>query len=402
MRGVTADLQENEAPSIFSLGLTLFFAWLVLFFALVRSNYSLVAPAAAILILMHGTRFWSRIAVTRLGLILSPDRTRLFPDESLVLTVGLHNAKLLPIWLQLQLGTPLHLMPEQALEGETRLFSYQKSSRDFRLTAIRRGVVALGPATVVAGDLLGLHRRIRRYPSSHEIVIFPHLRKLQPLYIPFQEYFGIHASKGLVEDPAWYAGTRDYCGNRPARNIHWKASARLGVLQEKLYEPTSHRKVLFVLDCRGFGLNDSMPDTEDLERMIEAVASVAVALMDTGASFGFVTDARIGGSFASLLPMGRGPEHLGVVLEMLARLEPTSHGNLDALLREAIGSAMGVVYFGAQAGEQVRSLFAPLAPRRRRMFFIFAAAATDDRPVQHAWDGCPAYLTREVIDVRGA
>ncbi len=434
---------DGEAPSVFSIGLSLFFVWVLLFFALVQQNYAVAAPAAAVVLVMHGTRFWSRLSVTRVGLSLVPDRARLFPDDTLRVRVELHNRKILPVWLRLEMGTPLHLLPDETLEGETRLLPFERVSRSYKLRALRRGVSVLGPARIVAGDLLGLHQKTRRFPTRHEIVVFPRLRELLPLSIPFQEYFGIHASRGPVEDPAWYAGTRDYVGNRPARNIHWKASARLGVLQEKLYEPTSHRKVLFVLDCSRFAVEASaaapvgggpgggaergaadadgalsdcaVPGVEALERSIEAVASVAAALMETGASFGFVTDAVMTGPFSSLLPMGRGPEHLGTMLEMLARLNPMLRQDLNLLLREAIAGAMGVVYFGASPSSRVRALFSAVGPRRRRMFFVFAASdanrdgartdqqqatTADEQPIGNAWDGHPAYLTREVIDVR--
>lgn len=430
---------DGEAPSVFSIGLSLFFAWVLLFFALVQQSYAVAAPAAAVVLVMHGTRFWSRLSVTRIGLSLVPDRVRLFPDDTQLVRVELHNRKILPVWLRLEIGTPVHLLPDETLEGETRLLPYERVSRSYKMRALHRGVSVLGPAHIIAGDLLGLHQRTRRFPTRHEIVVFPRLRQLLPLSIPFQEYFGIHASKGPVEDPAWYAGTRDYVGNRPARNIHWKASARLGVLQEKLYEPTSHRKVLFVLDCSRFAVEDSaaaglaggaergtadvdgalsdraVPGIEALERSIEAVASVAAALMETGASFGFVTDAVMNGPFSSLLPMGRGPEHLGTMLEMLARLNPMQRQDLNLLLREAIAGAMGVVYFGASPSSRVRALFSAVGPRRRRMLFVFAAGnaagaggqtdqqqttTADEPPSGNVWDGHPSYLTREVIDVR--
>lgn len=426
------DTDGGDVPSVFSIGLSLFFVWILLFFSLVRESYAVAVSAAALVLLMHGTRFWSRFSVARLALTFAPDRTRLFPDETLRVRVELDNRKLLPVWLRLEVQTASILQPDEAFEGETRLLPYERVRRDYTLQALYRGVSVIGPARIVAGDLLGLHRRRRRYPIRNEIIVFPRLRELLPLSIPFREYFGIHASKGPVEDPAWYAGTRDYVGNRPARNIHWKASARLGVLQEKLYEPTSHRKVLFVLDCAEFFLDgqmstvgtvgagpghearDSRPaGCEAAERSIEAAASVAFALMETGASFGFVTDAVTSAPFQSLLPMGRGPEHLGSMLEMLARVDPTNRNDLNPLLREALRGAMGVVYFGARPSSRVRALFSTLGQRGGRLIFVFAGAATgqptewieenrtdDEQSRGHMWLGHPAYLTQEVIDVR--
>ncbi|MFA6346023.1 MAG: DUF58 domain-containing protein, partial [Syntrophales bacterium] len=83
------------------------------------------------------------------------------------------------------------------------------------------------------GDLLGLCRKEKTLSFERDIVVFPRLLPLRDLEPPFRDYFGIHPAKGIIEDPAWYEGTREYSGNKPARNIHWKASARTDRLQTK-------------------------------------------------------------------------------------------------------------------------------------------------------------------------
>ena len=90
----------DHVPSIFSIGLSLFFVWLLLFFALVRSNVTLAVPSAAVLTVMYGTRLWTRVATMRLELVLTPDRIRLFPDEQVRVTATLYNRKPLPVWVR--------------------------------------------------------------------------------------------------------------------------------------------------------------------------------------------------------------------------------------------------------------------------------------------------------------
>lgn len=398
--------RDLRVPSVFSLGLSLFFVWLTFFYALVRREFVLAAPAAGVLLLMHGTRIWSALSLRRLEVALFPERDRLFPGEEVSIGVALNNRKPLPIRVRLEISFQSALKPLETLQGETRLLPFEESFRASRCSAVKRGVVPLGPATVVAGDIFGLHSRTRRHSCDREVVIFPRIRPLRPVPIPFQEYFGIHASKGLVEDPAWYVGTREYVGNRPARNIHWKASARLGVLQEKIFEPTSHRKVLLVLDAGAFGLGEETTDLAVFEETVEALASVAKALMETGASFGLVTNAGGLEGFASLLPMGRGPEHLGSLLEMLARIRMSVYGELDHLLEEAMESAMGLIYFGVEPRSLSAGLYrggsgSSASPRRSGTIFVFARGRVGEEIMGNRWRGAPAYLTREVIDVPG-
>ncbi|MGC9313777.1 MAG: DUF58 domain-containing protein, partial [Sediminispirochaetaceae bacterium] len=343
----------GEPRSLFSYGVSLTILALVLFFSLVKTEYGLAVTAGGTLLLILGTRLWSRLAAAHLSVSISLDADRVFPGEELKLTAHVENRKLLPVWMRLQLNTPglLDTGGDVRLGGETYLLSRESRNRHWSLRARKRGVVSFGRVRLETGDLLGLHLRRRHISIPGELIVFPRLGKLMPLHIPFQEYFGIHASKGPVEDPAWYAGTRDYTGNRPARNIHWKASARLSKLQEKLYEPTSHRKVLLVLDTSGFppdggpdggpagerlrvdngaakdGSRDSRDGKEEgagtvdlFEDLITTAATLASVLMETGASFGLVTNAALAGDRPPVLPIGRGPEQLGALLEMLARV----------------------------------------------------------------------------------
>jgi uncharacterized protein (DUF58 family) len=413
--------RENNVSSIFSVGPAQIIGFIILFFALVRADFGLALPAAGLLLISFATSFWSRFAVRRLEFNMTSDRDRVFPGENLVLTVELKNLKILPVWVLLELPSPPHLAAEDgdALRGQTRLLPWEKSLRAWRLSAKRRGVSSLGPARISAGDLLGLCSRTKIYSYPREIIVFPRRLRLKTLDIPFQEYFGVHVSRGPVEDPAWYAGTRDYTGSRPAKNIHWKASARLGVLQEKLYEPTLHRKVLFIFDAEGYAPEqkalipggpppeaenqgagpESIFDAshEDFERMIETLATLAAALMETGASFGLVTNAPLKGGKPQILSWGRGPEHLGSLLEMLARITPGENTGLGGLCREAsAGHSGGLVYCGAVPGDRARDLRRNI-PGRGKIFFVFSGPGSAQSGFADlSWEGFPARLAGEI------
>ena len=364
--------------------------------------------------MMFGARIWSRAALYRLDSSVNLDPERLFPGEKAAVTLELNNRKFLPIIAQVELMAPQLLGngTDGILVAETRLLSYERSRRVWAIPARRRGVASLGALRLLSGDLLGLYRRQKRLPGNEEIIVYPRRGELMPLHIPFQEYFGIHASKGPVEDPAWYAGTRDYTGNRPARNIHWKASARLGTLQEKLYEPTSHRKVLLALDTAGFSFPD---EQEELEQLIETLATLATVLMETGASFGFVTNAPLTGSKKGILPVGRGPEHLGKLLELLARVENGEPETIVSLLSVLDRGDLGLVYCGARRDASIQDGLLRTNSRKMRKFFILAFPMEEPgeefegetwigkdsdqvaRPTY--WNGFPVYRSRDVVHV---
>ncbi|MFH2114020.1 MAG: DUF58 domain-containing protein [Spirochaetota bacterium] len=159
-------------------------------------------------------------------------------------------------------------------------------------------------------------------PFRSVIVVFSRLVPIMMPDLPFMDHFGIHPAKGLIEDPAWYEGTREYSGNKPARHIHWKASARLNQLQEKIFQPTTHRNIYLILDGANF------PGPEDrtvFETAIESAASLASVYAETGASVALATDRRVR-NYPASLDLARGPEQLGRVLELLARCEPEPGG----------------------------------------------------------------------------
>ena len=428
----TTRQENNTTLSIFSCTPGVLIAGAVLFFALVKADFSLALPAAGVLLVSLSAEIWVRLASSRISFSMKPDRERLFPGETLELELELVNNKFLPVWVNLELPSPKHLesegpAKEHGLQTGLRLLSWESSRRPWRLITKRRGVSTLGPALISAGDLLGLGTRTRSCASSREIIVFPRRLAMKPLPLPFQEYFGMHISKGPIEDPAWYAGTRDYTGTRPAKNIHWKASARLGVLQEKLYEPTFHRKVLFILDMGSYmisppqeklaaiGLDAWREATErNFERMLETLGTLASSLMETGSAFGLVScvsgTRQAGASNDIIIPAGRGPEQLGVFLEALSRMElpPVYESEiivnppqrLSPVLAEASRAYTGLVYCGDFPGEAAKDTVRT-AGGRKKILFIFSQAAPDYMPIRWSdkepyFENRPACLARDL------
>ena len=75
---------------------------------------------------------------------------------------------------------------------------------------------------------------------------------LGPLSLPRRDFFGVPGGESPVDDPVYILGTTDYQNGRPAKYIHWKASARHHRLQEKVFESTEQEKILLVVDVDQF------------------------------------------------------------------------------------------------------------------------------------------------------
>jgi uncharacterized protein (DUF58 family) len=361
--------QAPDLGSIFSFTLIIALVSLIFFAAAAYSSATLAVFAGTTLTLMLAVRLWGRASLSRLAVSLSADRDRLFPAETLTLRADIVNGKLLPVWMRLELPGPEALTPiDGSAEGETGLLPYERLSGSWRFRAERRGVYRIGPAKIVAGDLLGLCRKEKELTFEREVTVFPRIVPIAELALPFRDYFGIHPSKGIIEDPAWYEGTREYSGLKPAKNIHWKASARLDVLQEKIFQPTSHRKVFFLLYGAGFR---EAEDADGFESALEIIASIAARFAETGASFAVAVDRAVR-RYPAALPLGRGPEHLGKVLELLARCGIESGQPFAPLLGSVGFAGAGFIVVSRTPDERTKRFFSLPPSRRDRLLFLFS------------------------------
>jgi uncharacterized protein (DUF58 family) len=402
---------ESLAVSVLSVGLMLLLFWILLFVGLVRRDGGLVGTTSAVLVFAHGPRLWARLGVRRLDTSLTVERTRVFPGEALPVSVDLHNRKLLPVRVRVSLAYrgvrdisspyPASPITVETLDIARFVHSFERKTYRTEFVAPGRGVYTIGPASVYAGDITGVSERRMKDTGAVEIVVFPGRLSVTAPDISFQEYFGIHAAKGPVEDPAWYAGTREYSGNRPSRNIHWKASARLGVLQEKIFEPTSHRNVMFVLDVRGYTGDDG---PREFEIAVEVIASLASMYSESGASVGIVTNGHIRGGRFRYLPLRRGPEHAGALLEILARVTTREDNDLERLLSQAGRGGTGYIYAGYSPDDRTKLFFGLPAAQRKRIVFLFsrnAGAAVEGLPenlAPHISDTYPSRVIAELVD----
>jgi uncharacterized protein (DUF58 family) len=108
-------------------------------------------------------RAWSYVSLWNVRCCRQLDRVRLFPGETTRLTVHCDNAKLLPVWLRVQIpaGPALRATPEQ----HCGLSAYERRTLLFHFTALQRGVCDLGPTQLEAADPLGFYPRARAIPG---------------------------------------------------------------------------------------------------------------------------------------------------------------------------------------------------------------------------------------------
>jgi uncharacterized protein (DUF58 family) len=264
------------------------------------------------------------------------DKQRGFPGETFIFAARIRNAKILPVFARLSLSFSTDFQSADspaALERNCSLLWHQEVNFTCRLNALRRGVHRLGQAKLRVGDLFGFYSRAAATASALEIIVYPRLVSLKPVRLPRRDLFGIPGGKSPIEDPVYVYGTRQYQSGRPARYIHWKASARLSQLQEKICEPAVQEKILLIVAVDHFFKNQAHAD---FEKTLEVTASAAVYFDRAGFAVGLATDGVLKGGGCAVLPIGRGTRQVPNILEALARLQMAPAADLGEILRRGL------------------------------------------------------------------
>jgi uncharacterized protein (DUF58 family) len=187
------------------------------------------------------------------------------------------------------------------------------------------------------GDPFGLVQRRLAEPEPAELLVYPRVVALDRLGLPAHSALALLAAPHrLLEDPSRIRGIRDYQPTDSPRRIHWTASARLGRLSVKQYQPAFARDTLLCLDLSPAGYEG--PGDTGIEMAIVVAASLAVHIAERERlAVGLATRVREGGpgEYRSvLLPPAEGLAHAATILEALARARPVSAGGLAAVLDE--------------------------------------------------------------------
>jgi len=382
------DRQAPRLSSFFLLPPGLVFVGILLFIALLNRQQPLIVLSLLVLGTAGCAKLWARASRSRLACRTAVDRSRLFPGEPLALSLEVGNRSFLPVALQVTapIGGFLDPSGEPAASGETGLLWYQTVEFRWMLTALHRGVFSLGGHRCTAGDLFGFFGSTRMAAEALEIVVYPRIVPTARFPLPRRDFFGIPGAESPIRDPVYILGTREYQPGRPAKHIHWKATARHHRLQEKLFEPTEQEKILLAVDVEGFA---RLGAGEEFERALEAVASVAVRLDREGCAVGLIANGVAEGRTGSVVPIGRHPQQLPAILELLARLGMKPTATLLEVVRAGNHLPWGIscLCFSVETGGGTASVLDYFA-RRHVPAILFVtrpgvgAAQADARPLE--------------------
>jgi uncharacterized protein (DUF58 family) len=205
------------------------------------------------------------------------------------------------------------------------LLWYERVVRHLSIDARRRGVFSFGPVRLTVSDLFERGTNSEERDSSAQLIVRPRtvpVRAVEPARAPL----GTTRSRAsLFTDPAQFAGVRAYQRGDPARQIHWRASARIGQPVSRRYEAVNERSVLIAVDLQTVpGPHWLMLfDDEQVEALCVAAASLSRRLLRDGAASGLLLGTQLaGGRRWAYLPPSTATGQLGRIEDLLARVQP--------------------------------------------------------------------------------
>jgi len=320
-------------PSVFFTPLLLLFAIVLLFIALIYEQKEMSIFSVMILVGAVVLKLWSSFSTHDIACRAFVNRSKLFPSEKVAFYINIKNNKLLPVFIKISWRIKNFLQTdgrEISIEEQSGLFWHQGITFHRECIAQKRGCYQIGSPALTTGDFFGFFPKDLTGNQPLDILVYPRRVPIKPFPLLKRIIFGKPGVTSPVRDPVYVLGTRDYQPFRPARYIHWKASARHHRLQEKIFEPAEQDKLLLVLDVDGFYANGAH---DEFEQAIEALAALAAELESQNYAVGLITNA---GSWNKntdfFLPVARHPGHGSAMLEMLAKIEIRPKEKLANLL----------------------------------------------------------------------
>ncbi|MFD2369565.1 DUF58 domain-containing protein [Brevibacillus sp. GCM10020057] len=277
----------------------------------------------------------------------SADQSRVMPGTPVRVTLRLHNRSWLPLpatWLRFTL--PDHVTVEGADEvRQSRqrtvvrlrldLLARQGVERVLTLTPHKRGVVWL---TEVQSESLPLFaEEVTALPlqASLSLLVYPAPLPLPPVSLADTDPDGSRLRRQRKqEDVTFQRGVRPYIPGDRFKHIHWKATARTGVHQTRVFEHTARS------DWRIVG--HILPSYEPLlqrhndsinERTISCLAALSILCRKRALGYELFLTVRQRGRYQYHLAAGSGKSHHLHVMTQLAQMHTFVTTPLAPLLR---------------------------------------------------------------------
>jgi len=310
---------------------------------------ALIAFGVALVALL--TRLWWDNSFRGLTYERKVSQNRAFYGDTVEVELTATNAKPLPlIRLEIsdQVTSNVDIVNRQLERSEQAnvkilrtiysLGMYERVQYTYRVPCRSRGWHRFGPAVAAASDPLGLTARREAIDGSVRFLVYPRMVPMTTLIVPPRQPFGdFKPQLSVIEDPLRMAGVREYVAGDSPKRIHWRATARTGTMQTRVYEPSASPVAAIFLDTITFSYLWEGQNSALLELAVTTAASLSSQLLEGRHQVGIYANAPIPNRSRTVrVPPGRRPGQLTRILEDLATLVPAFGDRIERMVMEEL------------------------------------------------------------------
>lgn len=175
------------------------------------------------------------------------------------------------------------------------------------IPARRRGIVDVGPATTTRTDPLRLVQREFKWADVRTLYIHPVTIAIPSTSAGFVRDLEGSSTRTITNEDISFHAVREYANGDAQRHIHWKSTAKTGVLMVRQFEETRRSTISLVLDLDA----TSYGSPEEFEMAVSVIGSLGVRALRDG------RDARA-------VVSGEVPEFAKATVRTLRQLKVTS------------------------------------------------------------------------------
>lgn len=146
------------------------------------------------------------------------------------------------------------------------------------IAAGSRGLIQVGPLSLSRQDPLGLLRREVTWRDRHLVHVHPRTVPLPPGSAGLVRDLEGVASRRLTDTDLSFHAVREYAHGDARRNIHWKSTAKTGVLMVRQYEETQTARTAILFDA----VRSGYASGDEFELGVSVAASLSLQAVREG------------------------------------------------------------------------------------------------------------------------